>query len=161
MKTEILIAYYSWHGNTKKIAELIKRKTGGFLFEIEPEYPYTADYDAVIAQAKKEIKSDFKPELKNMPENASYTTVFLGTPIWWNTMAPPVSSFIDRFDLNQKIVIPFYTHGGGGGGSFENDVAKMCPKSKILKGFGAYNSGGPDVWEHIGAWLKEIGEPFF
>ena len=29
MKNDILIAYYSWSGNTKKIAELIGRETGG------------------------------------------------------------------------------------------------------------------------------------
>ena len=41
MKKDILIAYYSWHGNTGKIAELIRRETGGKLFEIKPAEPYT------------------------------------------------------------------------------------------------------------------------
>jgi hypothetical protein len=44
MKNDILIAYYSWHGNTRKIAELIQREIGGTLFEIEPVQPYTTDY---------------------------------------------------------------------------------------------------------------------
>ena len=43
MKNDILIAYYSWSGNTRKIAELIEGETGGTLFEIEPVQPYTTD----------------------------------------------------------------------------------------------------------------------
>lgn len=38
MKSNMLIVYYSWHGNTRKIAEQIKRETGGDLFEIKPAH---------------------------------------------------------------------------------------------------------------------------
>jgi flavodoxin len=157
MKNDILIAYYSWHGNTRKIAELIERETGGTLFEIEPVQPYTTDYGAVVAQAKEEIEAGFRPELKAMPKITSYTVVFLGTPIWWHTMAPPLAAFIDRFDLNRKTLVPFHTHGGGGVGSFEKDIAKMCPNSTVKEGFGAYNSGGSETIAQIGSWLSSIG----
>ena len=53
MNTDIFIAYYSWSGNTRKIAELIERKTGGTLFEIKPVQPYTTDYGDAVKQAKK------------------------------------------------------------------------------------------------------------
>jgi flavodoxin len=157
MKNEILIAYYSWSGNTRKIAELIGRETGGTLFEIEPVQPYTADYQAAVAQAKEEIEAGFRPKLKAMPNISSYTVVFLGSPIWWHTMAPPLAAFIDRFDLNRKIVVPFYTHGGGGVGSFKKDVAKMCQNSTVQEAFGAYNSGGSETIAQIGSWLNSIG----
>jgi flavodoxin len=157
MKNKILIAYYSWSGNTKKIAELIERETGGTLFEIEPVPQYTKDYQAVVAQAKQEIEAGFRPELKAMPKIISYTGVFLGSPIWWHTMAPPLAAFIDRIDLNRKIAVPFHTHGGGGVGSFEKDVAKMCRDSTIQEGFGAYNNGGSETIAQIGTWINSIG----
>jgi flavodoxin len=157
MKNDTLIAYYSWSGNTGKIAELIERETGGTLFEIEPVQSYTTDYRAMVAQAKEEIQAGFRPELKAIPKITSYTVVFLGTPIWWHTMAPPLASFIDRFDLNGKTVVPFHTHGGGGGGSFEKDIAKMCPNSTVKEGFGAYNSGGRETMAQIRSWLSSIG----
>ena len=159
MKNDILIAYYSWSGNTRKIAELIKHKTGGTLFQIEPVQPYTTDYQAVVAQAKEEIQAGFQPKLQAMPEITSYTVAFIGTPIWWHTMAPPVATFIERFDLNGKTVAPFHTHGGGGVGVFEKDIAKMCPNSTVTEGFGAYNSGGSETITEIGAWLSAIGLP--
>jgi flavodoxin len=157
MKNDILIAYYSWSGNTRKIAGLIERKTGGTLFEIEPVQRYTTDYRAAVAQAKKEITAGFRPALKNIPEITSYTVAFIGTPIWWYTMAPPVATFIERLDLDGKTVVPFHTHGGGGVGSFEEDIAKMCPNSTITKGYGAYNSGGSETAAQIGSWLSSIG----
>jgi flavodoxin len=127
------------------------------LFEIEPVHPYSTNYQAVLAQAKEEIQEGFRPELKAMPKNTSYTIVFLGTPIWWHTMAPPLAAFIDRFDLNRKIVVPFHTHGGGGAGSFEKDIAKMCRNSTVQEGFGTYNSGGSETIAQIGSWLNSIG----
>lgn len=66
MKNDILIAYYSWSGNTGEIAELIKKETGGRLFEIEPAQPYTTDYSAAVKQAREEIRSGFQPELKTI-----------------------------------------------------------------------------------------------
>ena len=72
-------------------------------------------------------------------------------------MAPPLAAFIDRFDLNRKIVVPFYTHGGGGVGSFKEDVTKMCPNSTVQEAFGAYNSGGSETVTQIDSWLKSIG----
>lgn len=157
MKNNILIAYYSWSGNTRTIARRIERETGGRLFEIEPAQPYTTDYRAAVAQAKKEIEAGFRPELQSMPSITSYTIAFIGTPIWWHTMAPPVATFIERFDLNGKTVVPFHTHGGGGVGSFEEDIAKMCPNSTVTEGFGAYNSGGSETVTQIASWLSSIG----
>lgn len=50
---KILIAYYSWSGHTKKVAEAIQEEIGGDLFEIQPETPYSDDYKTVVDQAKK------------------------------------------------------------------------------------------------------------
>ena len=157
MKKDVLIAYYSWSGNTRKIAELIEHETGGTLFEIEPVQLYPTNYRAAVEQAKGEIKAGFKPELKAMPKKTSQAVVFLGTPIWWHTMSPPLAAFIDRFDLNRKIVVPFHTHGGGGAGSFEKDIARMCRNSTVREGFGIYNSGGSETRAQIGSWLNSIG----
>lgn len=157
MKKDILIAYYSWSGNTRKIAELIGRKTDGPLFEIKPAQPYTTDYRAAVAQAKEEIRSGFQPELEAVPETASLRAVFLGTPIWWHTMAPPIASFIHHLNLKDKIVVPFHTHGGGGGGTFEADIARMCPHATVTKGFGVYNCGDRETEAQIDSWLRATG----
>ena len=40
-----LIVYYSYSGNTRRIAQQIQKKTGGDLAEIRTVEPYPDDYD--------------------------------------------------------------------------------------------------------------------
>ena len=41
---KVLVAYFSWGGNTREVAKLIHSKTGGDLFEIKKETPYPKEY---------------------------------------------------------------------------------------------------------------------
>jgi len=154
--TPVLIAYYSWHGNTRKIAGIIQRLTGGDMFEIVPTQPYSSDYSEVVARGKKERMSGIKPALSALPKIQEYPIIILGSPIWWGTMALPVTSFLDQLKLKDKNVIPFYTHGGGGGGSFEWDIKTLTPGATVSKGFGSYNDSGDEVVAEITEWLKSI-----
>ena len=53
---KILIAYYSYSGNTKEVAEAIHKLVGGDLFEIKTEGSYPEEYRTMTTQAKKENK---------------------------------------------------------------------------------------------------------
>ena len=51
--------------------------------------PYPADYETVVAQARKELAGDHKPKLKaKLKDLSSYDLVFVGSPNWWGTVAP-------------------------------------------------------------------------
>ena len=78
---DILIAYFSWSGNTERMAHMIQEEVGGDLFEIEPAVPYTEDYDALIDQAQQELNENARPELAAEVENwGEYEVVFIGYP---------------------------------------------------------------------------------
>ena len=140
--SRILIAYYSWGGNTKYAAAQIQKETGGTLFEIKPVKSYPADYRECTVQAKKEIQEGARPKLSARVEDlGKYDVVFIGSPNWWSTIAPPVSSFLAGHDLSGKTVIPFVTHGGAGMARCADAVRKLCPKSSVLKG-GAFAGDG-------------------
>ncbi len=159
MEHKILIVYYSHSGNTAEIAELICEETGGVLFELEPTEPYPVEYDAVVAQANKEIAAGFRPALqKKQGSVADYDTVFVGTPNWWSTMAPPVAAFLDGNDLAKKTVIPFCTHGGGGLAGIARDMEALCPDSAFKDAFSIYGNGSSRSREEILTWLKRIGQ---
>ena len=131
---KVLVAYYSWSGNTRYMAKKIQAVTGGTLFEITPKTPYPTDYRKCVAQARKEIKSHFKPELAaRVDDIGKYDVIFVGSPNWCGTMAPPVATFLTTHDLKGKTVIPFFTHGRGGMQNCEKDVRKLCTKSVVLK----------------------------
>lgn len=154
---KILVAYYSYSGNTRHAAEQIQKSTGGTLFEIKPVKAYPADYNACVDQAKTEIRAGVKPALAEKVKNLDqYDVVFVGTPNWWSTMAPPVLTFLSENDFAGKTVIPFVTHGGGGMARCERDIRKACPKSKFGKG-GAFSGGGiRRSGSAIANWVNEV-----
>lgn len=152
-----LVVYYSWSGNTRAVAKLIQEILDCDLVELEPEKPYPNSYDATVEQAKKEIKSGYKPSLKTKIDHIElYDVIFVGSPNWWGTIAPPVASFLAQYDLSGKIVVPFCTHGGGGKQRVIETIKSMCPNSKILEEFVTREGGGRDLKEKISRWLKEI-----
>ena len=110
--SRVLIAYYSWGGNTKYAAAQIQRATGGTLFEIKPVKPYPSEYRECTVQARKEIQEGVRPELAAKVEDmGKYDVIFIGSPNWWSTIAPPVASFLASYDLYGKTVrMEFYKH---------------------------------------------------
>lgn len=154
---KILIAYFSWSGNTKYIAEKIHNTTGGDMFQIETETPYPTDYhEAAYVVAKKQHEENIKPKLKDNGDVSDYDVVFVGTPVWWYEMAPAVKTFLTENDFNGKTIIPFITHGGGGEYTVAEDMAKLAKGSKVLKPFVTANRGGSNVQAEINNWLEEL-----
>ena len=157
MAEHILIVYYSRSGNTRAIANLIHQEVGGTLHEIQPEVPYPSSYNAAVDQAKKEIQAGYRPALQStLDQVESYDTVFVGSPNWWSTIAPPVATFLSEHDWSGKTIVPFCTHGGGGLGRIGQDIAKLCPQSTILSGLEIYGSGTGNVQAKVSAWLRNI-----
>lgn len=156
MSNNILIVYFSHYGNTQKLASLIQQKTGGIVLKIEPATEYPSSYNAVVDQAKNEIRMGYRPALKTKIKNIeSHDTVFVGTPNWWSTIAPPIATFLVSYDLSRKTVVPFCTHGGGGFGHIESDIAKLCPNSMVMSGLSVYGSTINEA--QVSEWLSKIG----
>jgi flavodoxin len=96
--------------------------------------------------------------LKTKPEHiGSYDTIFVGSPNWWSTIAPPIAAFLSEYDLSGKAVFPFCTHGGGGIGKVAKDIAKLCSLPIVPNSFEIYGSGGADAQAKLSSWLREIG----
>ncbi len=156
-KGKVLVAYFSWSGNTREIAKELQRQVGGDLFEIVVETPYPTDYNACTDQAAKELKAQSRPALKtHVADMKSYDTVFLGYPNWWSSIPMPVATFLEEYDFAGKTIVPFCSHGGGGIAQTVSAIGKLCPKAKILEAFSAYGRGG-NVASSLATWLKKIG----
>ncbi|MHB9291951.1 hypothetical protein Holit_01039 [Hollandina sp. SP2] len=98
MPGNMLIAYYSWGGSTRRLSEQIHASTEDGLFEIIPQMAYPKDYNTCTAQAKKEIHAGHKPALKSKLEHIErFTIILLGSPNWWSSIAPPVSAFLSEY----------------------------------------------------------------
>ncbi len=157
MDKKALIVYFSYTGNTRTLAAQIRQSVGGDIFELQPATPYSTDYDTVVKQGKQEVASGYKPPLKSKVDNlASYDVIFVGTPIWWYTIAPPVATFLAESELAGKTIIPFCTHGGYGAGHSAEDIKKLAPKATVLDELVLSGSQSYSQTE-ISAWLNKVG----
>ncbi len=157
MGNQSIVLFYSWSGQTKKLAEMIAEKTGADLCELQPVIPYPQSYRAVVEQARKEIREKYHPELRPVPHSLeSYQTVFIGTPNWCSTLAPPVAAFLYQQMPTEKVVVPFCTHGGGGAANIPRDIASYCLGCDVLPTL-ALRDGDEAFWNALLTdWLKRI-----
>lgn len=154
---KVLIVYYSYTGNTKKLTENIQGMTNADVVEIEPVTPYSEDYDTVEDQAKKEEDNNFMPEIKTKVDNIdSYDYILIGSPIWWYQVASPVKTFLSQTDLSNKNVALFVTHGGWGLGQSEDNIKDLCPNSKILESLAIEGEKVSESNDEVVEWLKSL-----
>lgn len=156
-ESSVLVAYFSAQGHTKSLAEKIAKVTGGDLFEIVPEQPYTEeDLDGwnESARGTRESKDrSTRPKVKSRVENfEKYDTIYLGFPIWWYTAPTIVNTFLDSYDTAGKVIIPFATSGGSEIGETEKDLRVSAPKAVFKPGKVMNNYSVEDV----AGWIKSV-----
>ncbi len=121
------IVYYSYSNHTKRIVDMIKEKIDADVFEIKPKEPYSTDYDEVVDLGQEEVNRNYLREIEDININLNnYDTVILATPVWWYTFAPVVHTFLEKYDLKNKRVMPIITNGGWLGHTVE-DIKKYAP----------------------------------
>ena len=137
-KGKIAVVYFSWSpdGNTRFAAETIAAKAGAKIFEIKAEKPYSSEYRACTEEAKPECRGKVLRPIQTIEglDLSQYDAIFVGTPNWWGTMAPPVRTWIteNAAALKSKTVCLFQTNGGGGMQWVGRDFAELVPDSKVL-----------------------------
>lgn len=155
---KVLIAFFSWGGNTKGIAEEIQSQTGADLFEIELVNPYSSDYNTVLDQAQRDQNIQARPEISNHVENfEQYDTILLGYPNWWASIPMPIASFLEEYDFSGKTIIPFCSHGGGRFGQSLTAITKLAPDAVMGEPLSIHYSGGGSLPDDIAAWLAING----
>lgn len=152
----VLIAYFSWGGNTRGIAEEIQSQTGADLFEIELVTPYSTNYNTVLEQAQQDQNEQARPELATHVEDISqYDTILLGYPNWWASIPMPIASFLEEYDFLGKTIVPFCSHGGGRFGQSLTAITKLAPDAVLGEGLAVSYSGGSSLSGDVTAWLEE------
>ena len=154
-----LIVYYSYTDDTRKLANMIHEKVGGDILEIQPLELYPDDYNAAYAQGRKEVEEHIKPQLNNNFKDISdYGTIYLGSPIWFGTIAPPVASFLYGQSLAGKTIVPFFTYDGLGVGQSNEEIARLSPNAKVAEGFAIKRTEVGKAGEALDKWLNGIDQ---
>lgn len=105
---DVLVAYFSWSGNTAEMASYIAENTNADLLEIQPEVTYPKDYNECGDVALNERDTNARPVIGNLPESIDeYDTIMIGYPIWWHTAPMIILTFLESYDLNGVSIYPF------------------------------------------------------
>ena len=120
LKGKTLVIYYSLSKHTQKIAEKIQELTGADIYEIETEEPIKHNLMAYW-KIRQQLKKKNYPKLKEKaPDLSKYTTIIIGGPVWWYTVATPMISFLNEADFKGKKVAVFSTQSSNYGRYFED-----------------------------------------
>ncbi len=154
--TKILVAYFSATGVTEGVAKQLAEVTGGDLYQIQPEQPYTdADLDWRDDQSRSTLEMKDKksrPAISGkVSKMAQYEVVYVGFPIWWYTAPTIINTFLESYDFTGKTVIPFATSGGSSLKKAWEDLTATYPNIQWKEG----RLLNKATKEELEAWVKE------
>ncbi len=157
--SKILVVYFSASGTTKQLAERLAKTMGADIHEICPEIPYTdADLNWMDKKSRSSVEMNdktFRPAISDKVENMDqYDTIFLGFPIWWYVAPTIVNTFLEKYDLSGKTIIPFATSGSSGMGDTNKELAPSCPGA-VLKEGKRFPSNATE--KELKAWAEGFG----
>lgn len=144
-----LVVYFSCSGETKKVAEELKKALSCDIFEIVPETLYTdRDLDWNDKNSRSTIEmgdESCRPTIINRIDNIDkYDTIYLGFPIWWYTAPKIVNTFLDSYDFSNKKVILYCTSGGSSIDKTYNDLKNSYPDIDFIKDSRLYSNSDID-----------------
>ena len=114
--SRVLVAYFSASGVTARLAKALASAIGADLHEIEPAVKYTAaDLDWTNKKSRSSVEMNdksFRPAIANQIENMEqYDVVYVGFPIWWYVAPTIINTFLESYNLEGKVIVPFATSG--------------------------------------------------
>ena len=149
-----VVVFYSYSGITRRLAEDIALVVDGELRELKPEKPYSFSYNTAVKEVRAEIEKGYCPPLSQGAESLGEAEViFIGSPNWLKTFAPPIRTFLHQVDLRGKTIIPFCTHGGGGFGKMIEEYRTICQGSTVQEGLALKSDYDFDDLER---WLSAL-----
>lgn len=159
--TKSLILFYSFEGNTKKVAEYLSKELDISYEQIKPVNDLKSKGFSKYPIGGSQVIFKKKPELMSIKVDLEkYNTIFLGSPIWAGNVTPAIRTLLETGILKGKKILFFYTHDGGPG-SAENKIEKMVNLNNVLissYGLTRVKDGLEPLKQDILSWSKRTLE---
>ena len=162
MSKKALVVYFTWtNGNTERIAKALQQALQADILKIAAPDDYHEDYDTVVRKSQEEIRCGYRPRVEPAKVDLSgYDIIAIGSPTWWYTIAPPMSTFLEANDFAGKTVVPFATNGGWPGHALE-DIEKACKGADFALGLAVQfdSTGGSQLvssQDEIRSWIQTV-----
>ena len=155
-----LVIFYSLEGNTKLIATTIANTINADILELKTKKTYAGKKLTKYFWGGRDVLFNSKPELEKIDKDINdYETIFIGTPIWVGTYAPPFNTFLNDYKIENKNIALFACHGGGGVSRFYTNIKKKIPNNNFIGEidfFDPLTNNKEESIEKVKAWIKEL-----
>ncbi|TVP94568.1 MAG: hypothetical protein EA374_06640 [Acholeplasmatales bacterium] len=154
-----LILYYTYDGNTEKVARIIKNQLNCDMESIKPIKEMQTKGFGKYFWGGTKVFMRKKPKLmKIVSDIPSYDVLLIGTPVWAWTMAPPIVSLLGLDSLKNKAVYFFYTHEGWPGKIEEKFQKLLNPSNQLIdsKGINRAKRTLEELEEEIVLWVQAM-----
>lgn len=154
-----IVVYYSFEGNTKLIAQTIANEINADMEELKPKKEIESKGFMKYLWGGSQVMMKKSPELFPINKNINdYDIIFIGTPIWAWTYAPPIRTFLENSNISNKKIAFFSCHEGQNGKTFNHFKEKL--KNNIFIGeidfFAPLKSNKEISVAHAKDWAKEM-----
>lgn len=131
-----LIIYYSLDGNTRFVANIIKRQIESDILELKLMKDFKYKSFLKLFWGGREVVMKKCPEIENFDiDFDNYDNIFIGTPVWVGTFAPPIRTFFNKVKLLNKKIVLFCCYGGSEGKTFI-EMKKVLKDNEVISTFG-------------------------
>jgi flavodoxin len=156
---KVLILYYTWseQTNTENAAKIIQGLTGADIVKVEPATPFPdLNPGEMINWAGEQRKKEGWPEIKNLGvDPASYDFIFIGTPVWFGTVAPPIETLLANTDFGGKPVACFAMANSNEGNVLSNFEEKV-KNAQVREGIAFRMQSETEVEPKLTQWVRGL-----
>lgn len=139
----VLVAYFSQTGTTKRVAQQIAEYADGDLAEIQRTQPY----GNLQSEAKAEIDNATHPNITVDVENLdAYDVIFIGYPIWWDEAPAMIATFLAENDFSGKVIAPFCTSAYSPIDNSLHIFHELAPDAAVTEGLTANSQSSIRPW---------------
>lgn len=136
-KMKVLIVYYSWSGNTKRLADEIASEIP-VNTEVELKVPagtFSEDMYQTYDIFKKQLAANNYPAIQKLSINpGDFDLILVGSPVWGGKPASPIHTFLDQIQGFKGEVASFYTDAGTVG-DYEQTFKEWAKNLNVVKVF--------------------------
>lgn len=152
-----IVIYFSRTNNTEKIANYIVEITESDKYEIEAKICYTDDdikYYTDCRADREQKDPTARPEIGSSDIDLSnYDIIYLGYPIWHGKAPKIMYTFVEKYNLENKTIVPFCTSASSPIGSSATELANLTKQGTWLDGKRFPSTATSD---EIKSWLDSL-----
>lgn len=123
-----LVVYFSWTGNTARVAKAIASRLSADIEEVVEVRPRTGSF-AYLRSAMDAVFNRTPPLQSGIHDISEYDLVVIGCPVWAQKMAAPMRTWLTRHAGRIPHAAFFCTEGGAGGEKVLAQMSDFCGAS--------------------------------